>query len=378
LKTITIVEYLPDGPATTEITGAATACDPAVAGGGVCQLVDESPVADSGVAEEDLKKADGICQTATSDWCRCQGDPSASEQGEWNCAPFAPSTKVIATFDRLIDTTPFEPDSGVEPEAIAALTASPVPPSPPGPGVDYSSTGSPTTLVFGIYSPNWGYFVTGNPNDNNYRWAGPSIQVVGEPTLPSGATVSIDLSKTNVRAKDGKTPFTGTGLLQDGALKFNTAPFSVAISAPHGEELPPPAPMDGGVDAGASDAGVADASTDTATPPPAPTTGPVPADMNMGAITLTFNNLVEMSAEGHVKISVDGAPFTAFSITSGITKDDGDGGIVPAYPTNILVITPNTMWEAGKSYTVTVDANVADATGVKLGHAEAHTFVMAN
>jgi hypothetical protein len=136
--------------------------------------------------------------------------------------------------------------------------------------------------------------------------------------------------------------------------------------------------MDGGVDAGASDAGVADASTDTATPPPAPTTGPVPADMNMGAITLTFNNLVEMSAEGHVKISVDGAPFTAFSITSGITKDDGDGGIVPAYPTNILVITPNTMWEAGKSYTVTVDANVADATGVKLGHAEAHTFVMAN
>jgi hypothetical protein len=373
LKQVTIVEYTPAGPSTTDITGDVPECETGVTGGDTCRLVDETP-SDGGVPDGGLAKADpALCKTATNDWCRCQGDPSASEVSEWNCAPFAPTSLVIATFDRLIDTTPFESDGGIKPEEIAALTATPTPPTAFSPLVDYSSTGTPTSLVFAVYSPNWGNFVTGNPNDNFYRWAGPSIEVMGAPALPSGSTISVDLNKMNVRAKDGKTAFTGMGLLADGAIKFKTAPFTAEIGSPHGEELPPADP-DAGTgatpDGGVTDAAVADGSADAGPKAPPPTTGPVPSDMNMDAVVITFNNLVDMDAiSGHITVTEDGKPFTAFTL---VAADKA----IKTTPT--VTITPDTAWAAGKEYTVTVDANAADLTGVKLGETVAHTFVMAN
>lgn len=371
LKQLTILEPTANGPSPTDITSDVIECATGVTAGGECRLVDESAPEDAGVPDGGLAKADPhLCLKGAADWCRCQGDPTASEFGAWNCE-FSPGSVVIATFDRLLDTTPFEADGGTPADEIVALTSTPA--ATVEPIVDYSSTGSANfALVFNNFGPFFG----------NFRSFGPSIQVGGSPALPSGATIGIDLSKMNVRAKDGKTAFIGEGFLKDGSIKFKTTPFDVAFTSPVGDELPAtPAPTDGGVsDAGASDAGVADAGTSDAAViiSPPPTTGPVPADMNMGAVTLAFTNLVEKAAETHVTMTVDDKPFTAFTITSTLTAEDGDGGTVAVYPTPGLVITPNTMWEAGKKYVVIVDANTADVTGIKLGSAKAHTFVMAN
>jgi hypothetical protein len=372
LKQLTILEPTANGPSPTDITGDLEECKTGVAAGGECRLVDESAPEDGGVPDGGLAKADPhMCLLGAADWCRCQGDPTASELGAWNCDPFSPGSVVIATFDRLLDTTPFEADGGTPADEIVALTSTPA--ATVEPIVDYSSTGSANfALVFNNFGPFFG----------NFRSFGPSIQVGGSPALPSGATIGIDLSKMNVRAKDGKTSFTGEGFLEDGSIKFKTTPFGVAFTSPVGDDLPttPPASTDGGVadggasDAGASDAAVADASADAPPAAPAPTTGPVPADMDMVAVTLTFTTLVAEDAQTHVTMTVDGQPFTAFTITSALQDMDG----APVYPTTGLVITPTGKWEPGKSYTVTVDANVADLTGVKLGKAKAHTFVMAN
>lgn len=367
LTQFTIAEYRPDSTSATNITADSADCKADLEPGGVCRLLKERVPSDAGAADGGtLAKADPACLRAAADWCRCEGDPSTSELGVWNCDPFAPTSIVIATFDRLLDTAPFEAEGGVPSDEIATVSASPAPATPLSTLTDYSSTGTAVSIVFSLYGQNWGYVTTGTPEGNYYRFSGPSIQVGSAPALPSGSTITVDLNKMNVRAKDGKTPFTGNSLLlKDGSFQFKTAAFSATITHPVGDKLPAPDP-DAGTDAAVSDAGATDGGVaDAAAPPPLPTTGPVPADMNMSPVTITFNNVVDVDTiAAHITVTESGLPFTGYTVdTSGA-------------PT--ITLTPKTVWAAGKAYTVTLDANTADAAGAKLPMAQSITFVMAN
>jgi hypothetical protein len=368
-----------------------------------------------------------LCKLGAADWCHCAADADDMTKGTWACPAFTPLSVVVATFDRLLDSDPLDPDpadpTAVGPrDDITELTITPAPAVAVSSATDYSSTGSDTSIVFKVFGPNWGNFFTGNPDENNFRSFGPSLQIAGSPTLRSNATISMTLDKAKVRAKDGKTQFVGMGLLADGSIKFKTAPFSAGITVPAAEPTPPPTPdpdagtdggadggaTDGGADGGATDGGAdggatdgggdagvvtdasrpeagvdagvpdaaaseggaSDAASDAPVTPPAPPMpgDPVPADMNMGAITIAFNNLVGMNVKSHIKMTVDGAPFTDFNL-----PEDKD------FPMAIVTITPKTMWEAGKTYVITVDADTTDVLGDKLAApVEPAAFIMAN
>jgi hypothetical protein len=135
---------------------------------------------------------------------------------------FDPASTIVASFDRLIDPAPFDvsvPDG----DADAAV---PVP-------TDIANVNPMTDLSFD-YSPN-GIFHGFAFQPNGYGTPpGPHITITSTAGFAQGAVVTITLSKTKILAKDGKTPFTGTGLIQDGVLTFMTNP--------------PPTPPDGGTD----------------------------------------------------------------------------------------------------------------------------------
>jgi hypothetical protein len=363
----------------------------------------------------------GVCKKGDADWCRCLANSDDMTMGTWNCEAFAPLSVVVATFDRLLDTDPLDPGDGgnTSRDDIAMLTAVPPPPTAVGTATDYSSTGSPTGAVFNVYGPM--FF-------NNFRSGGPSLQVGASPAMPADATVTITLDPTKVRAKDGKTAFTAMGMLASGSLTFKTGPFNLlSIDVP---TAPPPPPADGGVDAeadgaaagssdggdaasDAGDAGLTDASLPDAslvdaivaeagvdggadakadaadgatadaiasevgdasatTPPPEPG-APVPADMNAGAVTLTFNNLVGMDIVSHIKMTEDGKPFTGF-----LTPDKFPAPDTQSFPMTTVAIRPTDAWAAGKTYVIFVDANAADVVGDKLGTPAAAAFMLAN
>jgi hypothetical protein len=364
----------------------------------------------------------GVCKKGEADWCRCLADPNdmTMTMGIWNCEPFAPLSVVVATFDRLLDTDPLDPgDAGnTSRDDIATFTAVPPPPKAVSTVTDYSSTGSSTGAVFNVYGPM--FF-------NNFRSGGPSLQVGASPAMPADATVTITLDPTKVRAKDGKMAFAAMGMLANGSLRFKTAPFNlVSIDMP---TAPPPPPADGGVDAEAdggatgssdggdaaahagdagdagADAGVIDASLPdaivvdaagldggadakadaadgatadalasdaVATPPPAPG-APVPPDMNMGAVTFTFNNLVGMDIVSHITMTEDGKPFTGF-----LTPDKFPAPDTQSFPMTTVAIKPSQAWAAGKTYVIFLDANAADVVGDKLGTPAAAAFMLAN
>ena len=68
---------------------------------------------DGGTFDADVPP-DGLCkQASANNWCTCVADAMAPNMGAWNCDPFANVTAVIAVFDRLLDTAPFEP--GMDP-----------------------------------------------------------------------------------------------------------------------------------------------------------------------------------------------------------------------------------------------------------------------
>jgi hypothetical protein len=412
LTGLTIVE---NGSTNTSIPSDAVTCAATIKGGDDCLLVDVTASADAGADAGLTGSAAKTCQTATSDWCRCLGDPSMGNVGTWDCDPFAPTSMVYATFDRLLDTTPLASGDG-----IATLKAMPEAPTAVTTSTSYSPMGAPTY-----------FFFAGGPNV-----LGPTLTINASPAMPTGTTVTLALDKTKVLAKDGTTPFTGPGAFADGTLKFNTAAFDVQIGVP---TAPPPdaatstdaatdagadaatstdaatdagadaatstdaatdAGADGGVtdaataevgpEAGASDAGTtSDAAAADATTAAPPTPGaPVPADMNMGTVTLTFNNIVDTTKpkvdggagdaatadagasvpnaaiQSHITITEDGKPFTAFTVD------------VSNAPT--ITITPTTMWAPGKTYVVTVDATAADVVGDTLKTPATAVFVMAN
>jgi Bacterial Ig-like domain len=386
---LTQLTILENGSTPTNITSDLVACKADTKTGDVCF------VADNVVEGQTVDAMDATCKLNDADWCRCTGDASMSPMGTWNCDPFSPMSVVIATFDRLLDTDPIDPgDAGFRTD-IATLTAVPTPAKPIEADTDYSSTGSDKGVVFNVFGPM--FF-------GNYRSGGPSLEVVGSPALETGATISIQLQGSSVRAKDGKTPFTGSGFLKDGTLSFKTAAFSASITVP---TQPPPdasadvdsgadanadggvvadaAPSEAGVDATPSDAGVTDAdvtdagATDAAATevaandasgdaspvaPPEPGLA-VEADMNMAPVTVTFNNLVDgTEILTHIAITEDGVAFTDF------VTDTSKAGVV--------TYTPKTTWAAGKTYVVTVDANADDVVGDKLGAVVNAAFKMAN
>ncbi|HTA21103.1 MAG TPA: hypothetical protein VK989_17545 [Polyangia bacterium] len=422
LTALTIVE---NGSTTTAITADAKECAASVKGGGACLLTDVA--ADAGVDGGLTGSADKLCQTTTADWCRCQGDPKMSPMGTWNCDPFAPTSLVYATFDRLIDTTPIDPGDAAAREGIVTIKSTPATPTAVTTETSYSSMGDPSLF----------FLAGGTPISQ-----GPTLIIQPSPAMPAGTTVTLTLDKTKVRAKDGKTPFTGPSgsLLVDGTLKFNTAAFAVQITVP---TAPPPDASadaatdavvgDGGADAVAeagseagtdaatdagADGGVADASgaevaaeagasdtgttgdaaasetatSDAATMAPPTPGAPVPADMNTASVTLAFNNTVDTNEptadagtadagaadagatdagtpnagaiQSHISLTEDGKPFTAFVF---------DVSKAPQ-----IAITPMTVWAPGKTYVVTVDATAADVVGDTLKTPATAAFVMAN
>jgi hypothetical protein len=336
--------------------------------------------------------ANVVCTCAAKDMCDPTIKAGAAATGGTLSCTYSPLSYVVATFDRLLDTTPFDAK-----KTVATLVAMPT--STAVAATDYTSSGSSTGLVFTQFSApafTGGYF----PDI-----VGPTIAMTGSPAVPTGSTVTFALDKSLVQAKDGKTPFAGEGPLADGIVAFKTGGFSASITVP----APPPpmdmgggstAPMtcpdagttsnmdgsasetgaDAGTDAG-SEAGTTtdavvtldaatDAGTDAAVATDAAGTTPpstdVPADMNMGAIEIDFTNPVDMTVLDHIKITENGQAFTDF---------DGPDP-VKDLPSTTVKITPKTKWAAGKTYTVTVDADAADVLGKKLGAPVIASFTM--
>lgn len=287
--------------------------------------------------------ADPACQQLTTNiLCHCvagatptttpadagASDAGASDaapkfDGAWSCS-FAPTATVLYVFDRLLYTPPLDPgDSGTVPN-LSMNTFDPQPATPVALLGDYAANGSPNEVVF--------------PLLGDFRSDGPSILFAAAPTLPSGNTVTVTLDKTKVLAKDGRTPFTGTGPLIDGTLKFVTTKF---IATPAG----PPPPM------GAADA--------------APML-PLP---DMTPATVVFSNLVDPATIGtHITVGAvpTGSPTGTLATPVAVDVASMDGINV--------TITPKTTWPASSDITITVDAATADLVGDTLGTDTKTTF----
>ena len=330
--------------------------------------------------------ANVVCTCAAKDMC----DPTikadaAATGGTLNCT-FAPMSTVLATFDRLLDTTPFEAEDARSPRSRrdADDARRRRPPTTRRPARRRGSSSRISSALA------------------NGSAASPSR---GDPALPTGATVTFALDKANVLAKDGKTPFTGNDLLADGIIAFKTAAFAASITVP--APPPPPAPMDmggammpmGGPDAGtptqldgrrrgrhgrrrrrrrrdaaASERQRADGGTDAARTPARARRRPKPASPTRAARRRParaaarrrrravdrrpsrhehgrhHDHLHEpragMDVLAHITITEDGKPFTDFDAV------DGPG----ASRTPTVTLMPETTWAAGKTYEVTVDA----------------------
>ncbi len=169
------------------------------------------------------------------------------------------------------------------------------------------------------------------------RVDGPSLLFAGKPELPASSTVTTTLDKTKVRAKDGKTPFTGPGFFAAGSLTYTTGSFGASLT------MPPTTPP-------AADAGVC-------TPPPTTVTP------DMTPATATFNNLVDPTViAGHVTITaVSLASGASSTVAVSATSMDGlNVSIAPAMNAN---------WPASSTITITIDATAPDLVGDTLGAA---------
>jgi hypothetical protein len=164
----------------------------------------------------------GMCRDVDAGhWCNCIQDMAtppdpAPDTGVWNCDPFGAVTAVFAIFDRLLDTAPLDPGDQPGLPDIATVTAAgaPVPVL-----TDYSPNGTPTALILLFFSQ---------------RWDGPSLFTVPDAGAFASATgLTVELDPAKVRAKDGTTPFSGTGALLDGRFSFRTAPFAGALGTPN-------------------------------------------------------------------------------------------------------------------------------------------------
>jgi hypothetical protein len=250
--------------------------------------------------------ADKPCRlTSAKNWCSCVADEMDMTVGAWNCAPFGPTASVVAIFDRLIDVSAFDPMTG---EATGAASLEPPSGSPPATAMAiYGSNGSPTGLIFPLFG----------------NYPGPNLTIFGNPALPSSTAVTVKLDKTVIRAKDGKTPFTGDGFLEDGTVTFTTGPFTAEIA-------PPPDQMDG----------------DGGTSPPAP---------DMTPAILSFTNVVDHDdIMAHLTVTSGGTP-VPFALDPAM----GTG-------TSFNVV-PTTAWPANAMISITLDATTPDVLDETLG-----------
>jgi hypothetical protein len=351
LTEIDIVENPYTATNVTSIPSAVTDCPTGAAsdGGAIDGATGTTPAAATG-GMCDPTVAVPICrQVSAKNWCRCvantppspppastctdagtsgaavdagSADAAAPLGGTWNCDPFAPTSVALFVFDRLLDTTPFDTDdSGASPN-VATTTISLTPPNPVTVTVDYTPNGSPNEIIF--------------PLLGDFRSDGPSLLFAAQPTLPTAAAFTVTLDPTKVRAKDGKTAFTGTGFFKAGSLTYTTAAFMASITPP------PTTPL-------AADAGVCAIPPTTVTP-------------DMTPATITFNNLVDPKViAAHVTI-------TATSVTGQITftAASADGLNVS--------ITPDANWPASSTITITLDATATDLDGDLVGAVQSATF----
>jgi hypothetical protein len=254
-----------------------------------------SDAATSDAAMSDAGKPDGGVAAADAG---SDAAPPTSTDGTWSCS-FAPTASVLYVFDRLLDTTPFDPNMGVS--TVATLTETPTNGRVTSSST-YASNGLQNQTIFGFL---------GYPD-------GPNVTVAGSPALPTSSTVAVMLDSTKVRAKDG-TPFTGMGFLVDGAVKFVTQAFQVVSIAG------PPVPM------GPADAAVMLAKAD------------------MTPATVTFNNFINVAtlathvtaSNGVNPIAVDLASMDNLTVT----------------------VTPKTDWPENTTITISADAMTPDAVG---------------
>ena len=197
-------------------------CMSGIASGAAC-LPMGSDAGDGGVG----LPPDSLCRDATAqNWCTCVPDAMDGTMGVWSCEPFANVMAVIAVFDRLLDTAPFEMGDASGLTDVVTADATPATDLL----TDYSATGARDGFIFNLFGP--AFF-------GNFRGNGPSLFSAPQPEFPSGATVTISLDAQKVRAKDGTTPFTGDGLLQAGQLVFTMAPFAASVTAPADAAMDP-------------------------------------------------------------------------------------------------------------------------------------------
>lgn len=255
--------------------------------------------------------------------------------GTFNCPLFSPNSIALFVFDRLLDTGPLDPGDAGGVTTAATVTVTPTPAVPVVMSADYASNGSPNEVVF--------------PLLGDFRSDGPSLLFSATPPPSTGSAVTIALDGTQVRAKDGKTPFTGMGLLAQGVFTFSVQ-FMGSVSSPPTTMLP--------ADAGACT--------------PAPTT--VTPDMTPA--TATFNDAIaNAAADG----SFDVTAFAMQHIT--VTATPVAGGAPAAVPFTAsttdgfnVAITPDANWPASSNITITIDATAPDAAGDPLGSIASTSF----
>jgi hypothetical protein len=258
----------------------------------------------------------------------------------------SPLSHFLALFDRLLDPTQLsalDGDGGISPEGdIVRVTSTPA--------VD------PLT-VQATYTPN-GFVPSLDPDAGTPLFGsalpeGPSLAVVPTAALPCGTTVSVALNPAKIRSHDQKVPFAPKDATVLTQLTFTTEPFTATLG------LPQPPTTDGGADA-SDDADADDAGT-------AVSPG-VPGD---ATATVTFNTLVGADAGDHITVTV----------TVGTEAVPGFGPAVvdPTNPSVWNVAPPSAAgWPAGATVTVTVDGDVADGYGTKLGSPVSGAFQVVN
>ena len=238
------------------------------------------------------------------------GAPPAPD-GIWNCAPFAPTAQALFTFDRVIDTRPFDADAGA---SVAATVAAGTPATPIASTTDYTPNGSPNELIF--------------PAFGDFRADGPSLLVMPSPALPAGAAATIQLNPLAVHAKDGKTPFTDNGNFGGGVLTFTAAALTATVTPP----APPPLPADAGA--------CATPNTDVALDAPA---------------TITFNSPVDPTA-------------LLPAVTANVVGTDAPVIVTLSSMDGLNVtVAPMDKWPANANIVISVAATAADKAGDVLG-----------
>jgi len=310
----------PPSPSTCDAgmgMGGAAAGSPGTAGAGGAGGMSGASSADAG--------ADAAAGTAGAAGAGGgAGAAAVPSPGSWDCHGFAPATQVVYVFDRLLDTRPLDPGDAGGPVAAATIMsgAATIPSN-----ADYASTGSAGTFFF--------------PLLGDFRADGPSLLVSALPALPASAAVTIALDGTQVRAKDGKTPFTDNNMFNQGAITLSTVAFVGSVTAP---QPPPPA----------------DACTPPSTTVALDATG-----------TITFNSPVDPAALMNAVTVTMGTAATPVPFV--LTPTDSlNFTVSPAADPQSTTQAPPA-WPANASITITVPDTLTDLNGEVLGPGPGHS-----